>query len=164
MNNIAKKIDLFRYRPPTTKEIKRSFHKVHGITPRGIKAVKQFMNMQYDDRLIDIYKNIPHVSIFIGCAKSGIATYAYYINYPHIFGNDPVVASAWIMRRIFKRYMALAKVMGYNVKGIRLKRTYMLKYKDFILRELETDARIVARRAYDVLIQIDDGSLRNSMI
>lgn len=88
------------------------------------------------------------------------------MNYPNRFGHDPKNIVGWMMRYAFRRYIQAYK-QRHKLKEVpeyvKISNKFITRHAEYILKMCESDAKVVARKAYDIEIQRKDHALQFSV-
>jgi len=140
----------YEYFPPFHKELKSAFYKTTYVSRRTFLAMKHIYTDPKDNSFRDLFIEDQRFQTINAMAKPAIALYGYYINNPQQFGHDPENVVAWMFQYSARTLLSLKSIGTRLDKYYAMPNRFVTRHKEFLLRELESDARIVARKAFDI--------------
>lgn len=141
------KIDYYQFKPPASDELQSMFYRVTTVDQRSIACIKQIFLDGRDNKAKEPMMRHTDRHRLYSMVKPAIAVYGYYINNPQRFGHDTDNLVAWMFqysKNVLMKYDS--KNHEYESK-VRIANKFVTRHKEYILRELERDARIVASKA-----------------
>ena len=144
------KKDYYEYHVPHSDELQSMFYRVTTVDKRSIDAVKHIMSLHPSKDVKDVFMKHSQRHRLYSMAKPAIAVYGYYINYPNRFNNNPDNIAGWMIKRMISLMLNYSNYNETQDQYHKLPNSFVTKHKDFILRELERDAKIVAAKAWHI--------------
>ena len=141
------KIDYYQFKPPASNELQSMFYRVTTVDLRSIACIKHIFLDGRDNPSKDSMMRHTDRHRLYSMVKPAIAVYGYYINNPQVFGHNTDNLVGWMFqysKNVLVKYDS--KFHTYDEK-IRIKNKFITRHKEYILRELEKDAKIVASKA-----------------
>jgi hypothetical protein len=144
------KNNYYEYYPPFHKDLKSMFYKVTFVGRESFQAMKHIYTDPVSNNFRDMFIDNQKFQTINAMAKPAIAVYGYYINNPQQFGHNPENIVAWMFQYSARTLLSLKSLEMKHDKYYSLPNKFVTRHKEFILRALEQDAKIVARKAFDI--------------